>query len=289
MYKYVQCKSALNKLNSRYLPYHWDLNVYRGCSHRCQYCYALYSHNFLNNGNFFDDIFIKENIVDVLEQQLKKKSWKHEVVNLGGVTDSYQKIEEKEQLLPDILKLLIKYRTPVSLSTKSNLLLRDKALFCELAEISGASVGISVTTFNEELRKKLEPGSSSTIERFKILQEFKGTAVRTGVLAMPILPYLTDSKENLEEIFKSTQEFGGNFVIPGLLNLRGPTRGYFLNFIRNTFPELYQPYVKYYAGKSDKTAYREQLYSTLSLMKKQYKLTSKPWNLLFKPAQLELF
>ena len=289
MYKRIKCKTALNKLNSRYLPYHWDLNVYRGCSHRCQYCYALYSHNYLNNGNFFGDIFIKENVVDALEQQLKKKSWKHEVINLGGVTDSYQAIEKKEELLPDILRLLIKYRTPVSLTTKSNLLLRDKDLFLELADVAGASVGISVTTFDEELRKKIEPGAMSTLDRFKILSEFKGSAMRTGILAMPILPYLTDSKENLEKMFSLTHELGGSFVIPGLLNLRGPTRGHFLNFMRNTFPEYYQRYINYYTGKSDKKAYRENLYSILSQLRKQYKLTPKPWKLILESTQLELF
>ncbi len=289
MYKHIKCKTALNKLNSRYLPYHWDLNVYRGCSHHCQYCYALYSHNYLNDSDFFGDIYIKENIADALEQQLKKKSWKHEVINLGGVTDSYQAIEKNEELLPDILKLLIKYRTPVSLTTKSNLLLRDKDLYLELADVAGASVGISVTTFDEELRKKIEPGAMSTLDRFKILSEFNGTAVRTGILAMPILPYLTDSKENLERMFLLTQEFGGSFVIPGILNLRGPTRGHFLNFIRSTFPEFYQLYVAYYTGKGDKKAYREKLYANLSQLRKKYKLTSKPWKLAAEPAQMELF
>ena len=289
MYKTITCKTALNKLNSSYLPYNWDLNVYRGCSHRCQYCYALYSHSYLNAGDFFDDIFIKENIVEALETDLKKRSWKREVVNLGGVTDSYQAIEKKTKLLPDILRLLIKYKTPASLSTKSKLLLRDKALFEELAEVAGASVGISVTTLDEELRKKIEPGSSSTTERFEIINAFKGTKVRTGVLMMPILPYLTDSEENLRELFKASQDNGADFAITGLLNLRSQTRGHFLNFIRNEFPDLYQPYLNYYSKRVNKKAYRETVYARISKFRKEYPLSPKRISRKKQPEQLQLF
>jgi len=289
MYKKITCKTALNKLNSSYLPYNWDLNVYRGCSHRCQYCYALYSHSYLNAGDFFGDIFIKENIVEALERQLQKKSWKREVINLGGVCDSYQHIEKKEELIPDILKLLIKYKTPVSLSTKSKLLLRDKELFEKLAEVAGASVGISVTTLNDDLRKKLEPGASSTEERFEIMNAFKGTKVRTGVLMMPILPYLTDSEENLRELFKASKENGADFVITGLLNLRSQTRGHFLNFIRNEFPELYQSYMDRYSRRIKNKEYRDTLYARISKLRKEYPLSPKRLSRKKLPEQLKLF
>ncbi|RKY52617.1 MAG: radical SAM protein, partial [Candidatus Neomarinimicrobiota bacterium] len=191
------CKTALNRIKSNYLPYHWDLNIYRGCVHRCRYCYAQYSHNYLNSGDFFGTIYIKENIIEALERQLASRSWKHETVNLGGVTDSYQSIEKVKAFMPDILRLFIKYRTPVSISTKATLLLRDRELFVKLAEVAGAHVAISATTFDEELRKKIEPGSFPTKERFKVIEAFKGTKVMTGVLMMPILPYLTDSEQNL--------------------------------------------------------------------------------------------
>jgi len=289
MYKKITCKTALNKLNSSYLPYNWDLNVYRGCSHRCQYCYALYSHQYLNAGDFFGNIFIKENIVEALEKQLQKKSWKHEVINLGGVTDSYQAIEKKIELMPHILKLLIKYRTPASLSTKSKLLLRDKELFEELAEVAGATIGISVTTFDKDLRQKIEPGSSSTEERFEITNAFRNTKVRTGVLMMPILPFLTDSEENLRSLFKASKDAGADFVITGLLNLRSQTRGHFLGFIKNAFPELYDIYVSYYTGKTDKKAYRQKVYERISILRKEYPLSPKKLSRPKPPEQLKLF
>jgi DNA repair photolyase len=289
MYKSIICKSALNKLDTNYLPYHWDLNIFRGCVHKCRYCYALYSHNYLESGDFFGTIYIKENIVEALEKKLASRTWKHEVVNLGGVTDSYQPIEKVKEFMPDILRLFIKYRTPVSISTKSSLLLRDRELFVQLADLAGTHVAISVTTFDEALRKKIEPGSFPTKERFEVLEAFKGTRVMTGVLMMPILPYLTDSEENLRALFKASQEAEADYIIPGLLNLRQPTKGHFLNFIKTTFPELYPAYVNYYSGKVDKTTYRQTVYGRISKLKKQYPLSPKKRPFPKTPEQLKLF
>lgn len=289
MYKSIVCKSALNRINSNYLPYRWDLNVYRGCFHHCQYCYALYSHHYLESGDFFGTIYVKENIVEALERNLRSRNWKHETINLGGVTDSYQPIEAVKKFMPDILKLCIKYLTPVSISTKSKLLLRDRELFEQLAVVAGAHVAISVTTFDEELRKKIEPSSSATQDRFDILEAFRGTKVMTGVLMMPILPYLTDSISNLEPLFRAARDHAADYVIPGLLNLRQPTKGHFLNFIKSVFPELYPVYVNYYSGKTDKKTYRETVYARISKLKRAYPLNPKDRPFPKAPEQLKLF
>ena len=131
----IESKTALNKLN-RKRPYGWDLNIYRGCEHNCRYCFAMYSHDYLGNNNYFEDIYIKKNIVELLEIELSKKSWKREVINIGGVTDSYQPLEERYKLMPEILKLLIKYKTPCIISTKSDLILRDYDLIDKLSKIT---------------------------------------------------------------------------------------------------------------------------------------------------------
>ena len=120
-YKEMTCTIACNKLK-RKIPYSWDLNIYRGCEHGCKYCYAIYSHQYLNSKQYFDDIYVKTNIVEQLEKQFSSPTWKREVVNINGVTDSYQPIEAKYQLMPEILRLLIKYKTPCIISTKSDLI-----------------------------------------------------------------------------------------------------------------------------------------------------------------------
>ena len=129
------CNSALTELK-RKVPYGWDLNIYRGCQHGCKYCYAMYSHKYLNSEEFFTDIHVKTNIVDELEKELKRNSWKRDVINIGGVTDSYQPAEAKYLLMPEILKLLIKDKTPAIISTKSKLILRDYDLIDKLSRIT---------------------------------------------------------------------------------------------------------------------------------------------------------
>lgn len=289
MYKSITCKSALNRLNSNYLPFRWDLNVYRGCAHRCKYCYALYSHEYLQGGDFFRNIYIKENIVEALEKKLRSPYWKREYINLGGVTDSYQPIEKQKQFMPEVLRLLIRYRTPATISTKSTLILRDLELFDELARVAGADIAFSITTLDENIYKKTEPASFSPPERFAALREVAKTKVRCGVLCMPILPFLTDSRANLKAVFRATQECEGNYIYTGLLNLRGPTRGHFLRFIEQTFPDLYPRYREHYASRAARMPYRKTLYELLTEIRKQYTLRDRAGQPPVPAGQLELF
>ena len=124
VYKEITCASACNKLK-RKIPYGWDLNIYRGCEHECRYCYAMYSNEYLGSGDYFEEIYVKTNIAEQLEKELSSPNWKREVVNIGGVTDSYQPAESIYKQMPDILKLMIRYKTPCIISTKSDLILRD--------------------------------------------------------------------------------------------------------------------------------------------------------------------
>lgn len=274
-YQRIQAKSALNKLNSRYLPYDYDLNVYRGCSHHCQYCYALYSHRYLEKQEFFNQIYIKENILEALERDLSKKSWHRQAINLGGVTDSYQSIEATEKLMPGILKLLIKYQNPVIISTKSDLILRDFDLFLELAKVADVRLACSITTFDETIRRKIEPCSPTALARLEVLKKFKAAnleRLKVGVLMMPILPLLTDSEENLKDIFSKVSSIDIDYILPGLLNLRGQTREHFLNFIKVTFPEKYAAYLDIYQTAFVKKEYRENFYQKINQLRREYQL-----------------
>jgi len=259
-YHEVCVKSALNPLK-RKMPYQWDLNIYRGCQHGCKYCYAIYSHQYFENQNFFSDIHVKTNIVDVLEEQLKSPNWKREIINIGGVTDCYQPAEKKYELMPDILKLLIKYKTPAIISTKSTLPMRDYDLIAELADITYVNIAASVTTLDENLRKGLEPFCAPTEERFKMLKAFNETNACTGLHLMPIIPHLTDSRENHEAIMAMAKEAGVNYALPGVMYLRGVTRPYFMTFVKDNYPEKYELlkalYTRGGAGKQYKTAFYE--------------------------------
>ncbi len=271
-YKEEICKSALNKLK-RKIPYGWDLNIYRGCQHGCKYCYAMYSHDYLQSSEFFNEIHVKTNIVDQLEKELRSSSWQREVINIGGVTDSYQPIEEKYKIMPEVLKLLIKYKTPAIISTKSTLILRDYDLIDQLSRITYINVAETITTMDEDIRKKIEPLGATTMNRFEVLKEFRKTNASIGLHLMPIIPYITDSGDNIDKLYAMARQCDVSYVLPGTLYLRGNTRQVFFRFIKQEFPHLYKPlgdlYKKGGAGKE----YKDKLYLMVNNLRDKYKLS----------------
>lgn len=273
VYKEITCASACNKLK-RKIPYGWDLNIYRGCEHECRYCYAMYSNQYLGSGDYFEEIYVKTNIAEQLEKELSSPNWKREVVNIGGVTDSYQLAECNYQQMPEILKLLIRYKTPCIISTKSDLILRDYDLIAELAEITYVNVAATITCMDEGIRKKIEPNGAESIKRFQMLKEFSKTNASTGLHFMPIIPYLTDSRQNVDALYQMAKESQVGYVLPGTLYLRGKTRNVFFDFISKEFPDLYEPLqALYQTGGAPKT-YKNQLYQMVNELKEKYGLSS---------------
>lgn len=273
MYKEIICSEACNKLK-RKIPYSWDLNIYRGCKHGCKYCYAIYSHQYLEAEEYFDDIYIKTNIVEQLERQLNSPSWKREIVNIGGITDSYQPVEKVYKLMPDILRLMIKYKTPCIISTKSDLILRDYDLIDELSRITYVNVAATITCINENIRKKIEPNAVPTIDRFKMLKEFNKTNASTGLHFMPIIPYITDGFENVDLIYNQAAHCKVDYVLPGVLYLRGKTRKVFFDFIRQEYPNLYEPLQTLYKKGGAGKEYKDERYAMVNQIKEKYNLSS---------------
>lgn len=271
-YKMITCSSACNHLK-RKLPYSWDLNIYRGCEHGCKYCYAMYSHDYLSSGDYFEEIHVKTNIAEQLERQLSSPSWKQEIINLGGVTDSYQPAEAVYQLMPQIWELLIKYRSPCIISTKSDLILRDFDYIDRLSRITYVNVAETVTCMDESIRCKIEPGGATSQKRLEVLKEFKKTNASTGLHFMPIIPFLTDRRELVEHLYCAASESQVGYVLPGVLYLRGKTRSVFFDFVRMEYPNLYSPMVSLYQTGSAGKAYKDTFYKTLDEIRQHYHLS----------------
>lgn len=270
----ITTKSALHKIGKKQVPYSYDLNIYRGCSHQCQYCYALYSHKYMEADNeFFNKVFIKTNIVENLDRELSSKRWKPNIINLGGVCDSYQPIEIKYELMRGVLKTLIKYKNPFTISTKSDLILRDLDLLEQLADLTYTNVALTITTLDEKIRKKIEPFSVDSDRRFKVLEKLKDTKISTGLHIMPTLPFITATKDNLDRLLARAKECKVDYVLVSGLNLRGPTRPHFLNFVKSEFPQRYQNYLKLYNNKEIKRKYSERLHSLVKELKKKHSIT----------------
>ncbi len=269
----LHCETALNRLKRRF-PYQWDLNIYRGCHHGCIYCYAIYSHDYLGSDNYYKDIYVKTNIIEKLEKQLSHPDWKREIINIGGVSDSYQPVEKEYKLMPEVLKLLIKYKTPAIISTKSNLIIRDYELIDELSRITYINIASTITTTNEGLRRIIESGSSSSEERFAMLKLFRNTNASVGLHVMPIIPYLTDDYDDLNSLFSMAKDSDVHYVLTGTLYLRGKTRKQFLNFIENKYPYLSKCYENLYKTGGANKLYKDSLYKIVNELRARYSLSS---------------
>ena len=272
--KKIQVKSGLHRVKGNF-PFNWDLNVYRGCGHGCVYCYALYSHDYLKpNEDFYGNIYVKENLVEVLDKEFRKKSWKGEMVNLGGVTDSYQPLEKTVEMMPDILKVFIKYRNPLTISTKSDLILRDIALYSQLASLTTVNISVTITTPDESIRKMIEPFGTKSTNRFKVLEEFAKLPLTTGLHVMPIIPTLTDDYDDLEQLFQQAAKSHVDYLLTGKLYLRGKTRPRFIDFMRNHYPERFHEFSGIFTHEESKQQYSRKLNEKIGLLRRKYTINS---------------
>ena len=154
----IQCKTALNRV--RGMPFNWSLNPYRGCVHRCHYCYARASHTYYGmdaDGDFDTKILVKVNFAEVLQRELSRPSWRCEQVALGTVTDAYQPAEGRFRLTRRVLEALRQRGNPMSLVTKSPMVLRDRDLLAELAQVAKVRLFFTITTLDRTLWRLLEP------------------------------------------------------------------------------------------------------------------------------------
>jgi len=275
----IHCKQACTEGPKDDLSSTWHMNIYRGCMHRCIYCFAIYTHDYLHEGgNYYDDIYVKVNIANRLEKQLSSPNWTGESIGICGVTDCYQPLEAKYKLMPDILKVLIKYKNPCAILTKSDLILRDYDLIDELSRVTNISINASITCTNDETRKKIEPGGKSAAKKFQMLKEFSKTNARIGVLHMPIIPFITDGRIDIEQLYINAANSGVNYIMSRVLYLRGKTREMFFDSIRREFPQNYEPLKQLYSlgenGEASKS-YKNSLYKMVKEIKRRYRLSKK--------------
>src|SRR5262245_46331591 len=198
------CKTALNRVpEPSRIPFRWTVNPYHGCTHSCHYCFARAFHSYLDLGvgeDFSSKIVVKTNVVDVLRRELASPRWTGESIAMGTATDPYQHCEGRFRLMPGILQALADFANPLSILTKSTMIVRDLELFVRLAKVADVSVAMSVGTLDESVRCVVEPGTPPGRKRLEILARFAEAGIRTSVLVAPILPGLTDDDEHLDEV-----------------------------------------------------------------------------------------
>ncbi len=231
-------KTILNKVESTDIPMEWSLNPYQGCEHGCIYCYARNTHpywGFSAGLDFERKILVKRNAAELLEQELKKKSWQASTVMFAGNTDVYQPAERRFRITRACLEVFWKYRHPVGLITKNSLILRDLDLLKQLASENLLSVAISITTLNEELRQFLEPRTASVRQRLRTVETLTAEGIPVFVMMAPIIPGLNDHE--ILPLAKKVAELGALGIGHGMVRLNGDVGLLFEDWIRKALPD----------------------------------------------------
>lgn len=248
------CKSALNRVpEMSRIPFRWTVNPYRGCTHSCHYCFARAFHSYLDMGvgdDFSSKIIVKTNVVEVLRRELASRRWEGETIAMGTATDPYQHCEGRYRLTRGVVESLADFRNPLSILTKSTLILRDLDAYRRLSDVAPLTVSMSVGTLDEDVRRVVEPGTPPGRKRLEILGRFAEAGIRTGVLVAPVLPGLTDDEEHLDEVLAACADAGVSWASVIVLHVRPAIREHFMPWVKRAYPWLYPRYVELYGSRA---------------------------------------
>ena len=267
---HVTAKRILNHVPAASrAPANWTINVYRGCSHACAYCFARPTHEYLgfDIGRDFDTkIVVKINAVQKLRAELAEPSWRGEAVAMGTNTDPYQRAEAKYRLTRGVLEALTEHANPFSILTKSPLVTRDLDVLVAAAERTTVSVNFSIATLDERVWRATEPGAPHPRRRIDAMAKLSAAGIRTGALMMPILPGLSDRPEQLRKTVAAIKRAGGRLLGIGPLHLRPGVREHFLGWLAETDPALHADYLRRYEGRAyAPKQYTDELYRRAGL------------------------
>ena len=237
---FVKAKGILSPKNG--------MNLYRGCTHGCIYCDSRSRCYHMNHD--FEDIEVKENAIELLENALRSKRKKC-MISTGAMTDPYIPLELKLENVRKALELIYKYGFGVTLQTKSDRILRDKDLLCKINETTKCVVQMTLTTYDDDLCRKIEPNVCVTSERVRVLKILRDSGIPTIVWLCPVLPFINDTEENIAGIMDYCAEAKVYGVICfGMgLTLREGNREYFFRQLDRRFPDLKDRYIYEYGGQ----------------------------------------
>lgn len=276
MFHEIHAKSALNKVpGSSPMPFEWTINPMRGCVHSCTYCFARKTHEYLDldSGHDFDSqIIVKVNVAEVVKREVGRASWQRQHVALGTNTDPYQRPEGRYQLMPGIIKALAHSGTPLSVLTKGTLLRRDLPLLAQAAERVRVGIGISLAILDPVLHAQFEPGTPTPRARLELIKAVTEAGFRCTVLVAPVLPYLTDSSDQLDAMFSQLADAGAGHVTVIPLHLRPGTKEWFLHNLESDRPDLLSRYRELYGrGSYVSKEYKNGLFSRVRPLLSKYR------------------
>lgn len=272
----VLARSALNQVSaqSAIMPGAWTINPYRGCQHGCVYCFARPTHRYLDldTGTDFDtQIVVKINLVERLRQELGRLGDRVTGVNLGTNTDPYQRAEGRYRLMPGIIEALADHGKPLSILTKGTLLQRDLDLLAEVSQRVPVSLAVSIAMYDDAIRDSVEPHTPTTKARLGLVRTIRDHGFDCTVLAMPVLPYLTDGVDQLDTALRRLSEAGATDLHVGALHLKPGVREWYYGWLERTRPDLLPRYQALYRrGSYAPKDYREALAAKVAPLRRRY-------------------
>lgn len=263
--RFIEAKQILSSYSSgtSWFGSNYSINIYKGCSHGCVYCDSRSECYQVEN---FDEVRAKKDVLTILDKELDSKRRKGIVAN-GAMSDPYNPCETKYELTKGALELIDKHGFGASILTKSELVVRDIPILKKIQQHSPVVVKFTITTFDDQLSKAIEPHVSVSSRRFAAMQKLTDNGILTGVMLWPILPFITDTPENIEQIVTLAKQARARFVCPSPnygLTLRQNQRIYYYRELDRLFPGLTEKYVKTFGGNYEcSSPYRDQLAAVL--------------------------
>jgi DNA repair photolyase len=274
----LPAKSLLNRcVSRRAMPFTWTINPYRGCEFGCRYCYARYTHEFMEmrDGMEFErKIYVKQHAAALLRHDLRRVK-PDEAIAVGTATDPYQPAERRYEVTREILAEFARQRGfELGIVTKSNLIERDLDLLGEVARANKLSVHVTITTLDTDLARILEPRAPRPDLRMDAVRALSAAGLRVGVSFSPVVPGITDSPADLERVIRAAADAGADYVFANPLFLKPCSAAIFLPFLEQNFPHLAENYRQRYHDRAFlPPAYAKRLSQLVHRFREKYKIT----------------
>jgi DNA repair photolyase len=280
-YRELICRSLLAPVRSERMPFGYSINPYRGCEFGCVYCYARYTHEFMELEHWEDferKIFVKRGAPEALRNDLRRLDLRGKWIAIGTATDPYQPAERRHMVTQSLLELFARREgLLLSITTKSDLIRRDIPLLQQIAVRNSLSINLTIPTPHVAVSRRTEPRACRPDKRMAAVQALSEGGIRVGVFAMPLLPRITDRLEDLDLLMRQAREVGADFLASQLLFLHASAKKRFFPWLEERFPELVPFYRRLYSyqGKEELARYTERVMGEVRMLKERHHLTSR--------------
>jgi DNA repair photolyase len=277
-YRDLACKTLVSPVESARVPFDYAINPYRGCEYACTYCYARYTHEFMDLEHWLDferKVFVKRGARTALLRDLRRLDLRGKSIAIGTATDPYQPAERRFRLTRSVLEVLAEQRgLELSLTTKSDLVTRDIDLLVRVSAGNRLHVNVTITTPHYQLARRMEPRAPRPDKRLAAVRALADAGLCVGVFLMPILPGINDDTADLESLIRLAHDAGANYLVSQVLFLRSSSRKRFFPFVAEQFPDLLPRYRELYASANSEALaeYGRRKMAEIRSLKQRYGL-----------------